>query len=355
MSLTDAELERYARHIVLPQVGGVGQRRLRDASVAVVGAGGIGSAVIPALAGAGVGQITIIDDDVVELGNLHRQPLFRERDAGYSKADLALQFVQRLNRFVKATPVQQRIDGENAREMIQGHSLVIDGSDNFATRLAVSDACVSIGMPLLSAAAVQFQGQVALFRSKPCYRCFVGDAFDAEDCDNCAELGVLGALTATVGSFAALLAINWIIGVGDDPAGKLHLFEGEKLAWREIRIPPDPRCRACGSAESAGDPRDKLPRNLFLARFRPILDTRIRNEVHAVVAAAHHVAGNVVGDDPVRALGMALGSGLIDHALGLGREAHQKPRTLRAPAKLGQNVAGRQELQLGRPAAFLEF
>ena len=256
MSLTDAELERYARHIVLPQVGGVGQRRLRDASVAVVGAGGIGSAVIPALAGAGVGQITIIDDDVVELGNLHRQPLFRERDAGYSKADLALQFVQRLNRFVKATPVQQRIDGENAREMIQGHSLVIDGSDNFATRLAVSDACVSIGMPLLSAAAVQFQGQVALFRSKPCYRCFIGDAFDAEDCDNCAELGVLGALTATVGSFAALLAINWIIGVGDDPAGKLHLFEGEKLAWREIRIPPDPRCRACGSAESAGDPRD---------------------------------------------------------------------------------------------------
>ena len=256
MSLTDAELERYARHIVLPQVGGVGQRRLRDASVAVVGAGGIGSAVIPALAGAGVGQITIIDDDVVELGNLHRQPLFRERDAGYSKADLALQFVQRLNRFVKATPVQQRIDGENAREMIQGHSLVIDGSDNFATRLAVSDACVSIGMPLLSAAAVQFQGQVALFRSKPCYRCCVGDAFDAEDCDNCAELGVLGALTATVGSFAALLAINWIIGVGDDPAGKLHLFEGEKLAWRDIRIPPDPRCRACGSAESAGDPRD---------------------------------------------------------------------------------------------------
>ena len=256
MSLTDAELERYARHIVLPQVGGVGQRRLRDASVAVVGAGGIGSAVIPALAGAGVGQITIIDDDVVELGNLHRQPLFRERDAGYSKADLALQFVQRLNRFVKATPVQQRIDGENAREMIQGHSLVIDGSDNFATRLAVSDACVSIGMPLLSAAAVQFQGQVALFRSKPCYRCFVGDAFDIEDCDNCAELGVLGALTATVGSFAALLAINWIIGVGDDPAGKLHLFEGEKLAWREIRIPPDPRCRACGSVESAGDPRD---------------------------------------------------------------------------------------------------
>ena len=248
MSLTDQELERYARHIVLPQVGGVGQRRLRDASVAVIGAGGIGSAVIPALAGAGVGQITIIDDDVVELGTLQRQPLFRERDAGYSKADLALQFVQRLNHFVKATPIQQRLDRENARSMIEGHSLVIDGSDNFATRLAVSDACVAIGMPLLSAAAVQFQGQVALFRSKPCYRCFVGDAFDADDCDNCAELGVMGALTGTVGNFAALLAINFIVGIGDDPAGKLHLFDGEKLSWREIRIPAERACRVCGLA-----------------------------------------------------------------------------------------------------------
>jgi len=246
--LSDEELERYARHVVLPQVGGVGQRKLKAASVAVIGAGGIGSAVIPALAGAGVGQLTIVDDDVVELGNLHRQPLFRERDAGYSKADLALQFVQRLNHFVKATPVQAHIGAENAGELLSGHDLVIDGSDNFATRLAVSDACVALGIPLLSAAAVQFQGQVGLFRGQPCYRCFVGDAFDADDCDNCAELGVLGALTATVGSFAALLAINAIVGIGEDQAGKLHLFDGEKLEWRTIAIPADPGCRACGSA-----------------------------------------------------------------------------------------------------------
>ena len=246
MTLRDEELERYARHIVLPQVGGVGQRKLKAASIAVVGAGGIGSAVIPALAGAGIGRLTIIDSDVVELGNLHRQPLYRERDAGYSKADLALQFVQRLNRFVKATPVQARVGVDNAPELLAGHDLVIDGSDNFATRLAVSDACVHSGIPLLSAAAVQFQGQVGLFRSKPCYRCFVGDAFDSDDCDNCAELGVLGALTATVGSFAALLAINFIVGIGDEQAGKLHLFDGERLSWRAITIPADPRCRACG-------------------------------------------------------------------------------------------------------------
>ena len=246
--LTDSELERYARHIVLPQVGGVGQRRLKAARVAVVGAGGIGSAVIPALAGAGVGKLTIIDDDVVELANLHRQPLFRERDAGYSKADLALQFVHRLNRFVEAVPVQERIATDNAERLLGGHDMVVDGSDNFATRLAVSDACVALGVPLLSAAAVQFQGQVGLFRSKPCYRCFVGDAFDADDCDTCAELGVLGALAATVGSFGALIAVNAIAGVGDDPAGTIHLFDGEKLSWRTIRIPADPACRACGSA-----------------------------------------------------------------------------------------------------------
>jgi molybdopterin/thiamine biosynthesis adenylyltransferase len=247
VNLSDDELERYARHIVLPRVGGFGQRRLKETSVAVIGAGGIGSAVIPALAGAGIGSLTIVDDDVVELGNLHRQPLFRERDAGYSKADLALQFVQRLNHFVKAKPVQQRIGPDNAAALLDGHHLVIDGSDNFATRLAVSDACVALGIPLLSAAAVQFQGQVGLFRGRPCYRCFVGDAFDADDCDNCAELGVLGALTATVGSFAALLAINAIVGIGEDQAGKLHLFEGDKLAWRSITVPADAHCRACGA------------------------------------------------------------------------------------------------------------
>src|SRR5205085_331490 len=249
VSLSDQELERYARHIVLPQVGGVGQNKLNAASVVVIGAGGIGSAVIPALAGAGIGRLTIIDSDTVELANLHRQPLFRERDAGYSKADLALQFVHRLNRFVEARPVQERIDAGNARELLADHNLVIDGSDNFATRLAVSDACVNLDSPLVSAAAVQFQGQVGLFRSSPCYRCFVGDAFDADNCDNCAELGVLGALAATVGSFAALLAINAIVGIGEDQGGKLHLFDGERLSWRTIKIPADRTCRACGAAD----------------------------------------------------------------------------------------------------------
>lgn len=248
MSLSDQELERYARHIVLPQVGGVGQRKLKAARVAVVGAGGIGSAVIPALAGAGVGGLTIVDDDTVELANLHRQPLFFESDAGDAKAELAARFVRNLNSHVEVRPVRERIDRDNARKLLAGHDIVIDGSDNFATRLTVSDACVALEIPLLSAAAVQFQGQVGLFRGRPCYRCFVGDAFDADDCDNCAELGVLGALAATVGSVAALLAINSIVGIGGEQAGQLRLFDGEKLSWRMIRIPADPACSACGSA-----------------------------------------------------------------------------------------------------------
>ena len=247
MSLSDAELERYARQLVLPQVGGVGQRRLKAASVAIIGAGGIGSAVIPALAGAGIGRLTIVDDDAVELANLHRQPLFRESDTGQSKAELASVFVRKFNQFVVAQPVSERITAANAQRLLAGHDLIIDGSDNFATRLAVNDACVALAVPLLSAAAVQFQGQVGMFRSRPCYRCFVGDAFDTDDCDNCAELGVLGALTATIGSFASLLAINMIAEIGGDQAGKLHLLDGSSLSWREIRIPPDPACRACGN------------------------------------------------------------------------------------------------------------
>ena len=248
MTLSDDELERYARQIVLPQVGGVGQNKLKAASVAVIGAGGIGSAVIPALAGAGIGRLTIIDDDVVELANLHRQPLFDDSQVGQAKAPLAARFVERFNPFVEARPVRQRIDSGNARQLLAGHGLVLDGSDNFATRLAVSDACVALGLPLVSAAAVQFKGQVGLFRARPCYRCFVGDAFDAEDCDNCAELGVLGALPATVGGFAALLAINTILAIGDNPAGKVHLFDAQSLGWRAIAIPPDPACAACGLA-----------------------------------------------------------------------------------------------------------
>lgn len=249
--LSDDELERYARHIVLPQVGGVGQRKLKSARVLVVGAGGIGSAIVPALAGAGIGKVTIIDDDIVDRSNLQRQPIFRDDQIGQPKAVLAAEVVRALNRYVEVTAVTERLSADNAESLLAGHDLVIDGSDNFATRLVVCDSLTRLHIPLVSAAAVMFQGQVALFRGwepdKPCYRCFVGDAFDSDDCDTCAEQGVLGALTATVGSFAALMAIRHIVGIGEDVAGSLFLFDGEALDWRKIRLPKDPNCRTCSA------------------------------------------------------------------------------------------------------------
>jgi molybdopterin-synthase adenylyltransferase len=251
MSLSDAELERYARHIVLPRFGGAGQNKLKAASVAVIGAGGIGSGAIPALAAAGVGRLTIIDNDRVDRSNLQRQPIFRDDQVGGEKARLAAEFAKAINPHVEAIARERRIDSGNAQELLSGHDLVLDGSDNFATRLAVSDSCVALGIPLVSAAAVQFQGQVGLFRGRPCFRCFVGDAFDSDECDNCAELGVLGALTLTVGAFAALIAIRAIASMGDD-SGTLHLLDADKLAWRAIELPADPGCRTCGAHPQPG-------------------------------------------------------------------------------------------------------
>jgi adenylyltransferase/sulfurtransferase len=250
VALTDDELDRYARHIVLPQVGGIGQQRLKAASIAMIGAGGIGAGALPALSGAGIGRLTIIDGDTVDLSNLQRQPLYRTGDIGQPKAALAAAFVADRNPHVAITAIAQRVTPANAEALLAGHDLILDGTDNFATRLLVSDTATRLGIPLLSAAAQQFQGQVALFRGhetgRACYRCFVGDAFDADDCDTCAELGVLGALTATVGAFAALVAIRFIVGITPDAAAKLHLFDGASLTWRTLNLTADPACRACG-------------------------------------------------------------------------------------------------------------
>jgi len=251
MALSDEELDRYARHIVLPQIGGAGQLRLKEARVAIVGAGGIGAGAIPALTGAGVGHLTIIDDDRVELSNLHRQPLYAADQVGERKVDLAARFIGKRNPHIECRTIPDRIEGDNVDAILSGHDLILDGTDNFATRLVVSDAAVRLGIPLISAAAQQFQGQVALFRGRPCYRCFVGDAFDTDDCDTCAELGVLGALTGTIGNFAALMAIRVIVNIGEDAAARLFLFDGASLTWKSIKLPRDPNCRACGGDNEA--------------------------------------------------------------------------------------------------------
>ncbi|HZF95620.1 MAG TPA: HesA/MoeB/ThiF family protein [Allosphingosinicella sp.] len=250
MSLTDAQLDRYARHIVLKEIGGAGQARLLGASVAVIGAGGIGAPAIQYLAAAGVGHLKVIDDDQVSLDNLQRQVLFGTADVGRPKAEVAGEAVARLNPDIRFEGLQERIGPDNAAALLAGTDVIVDGSDNFATRLAVSDAATALRIPLVSAAIGQFQIQVATFRGwdagRPCYRCFVGDAFDAEDCDSCSELGVLGAAAGLAGSWAALEAIRQIAGFGGEAAGKLHLFDALKPAMRSLNIVKDPACRTCG-------------------------------------------------------------------------------------------------------------
>ena len=248
-ALSDDQLERYARHIVLKEIGGDGQRRLLAATVAIVGAGGIGAPAIQYLAAAGVGTLRVIDGDVVSLDNLQRQILFGTSDVGEAKTEVAAGAVARLNPDVRVETRTERLGPANAAALLGGADLVLDGSDNFATRLLVSDQATALRTPLVSAALGQFQAQIGTFRgweeNKPCYRCFVGDAFDAEDCDTCSELGVVGAMAGIAGSFAALEAIRALAGFGADPSGKLHIFDGLSSAMRTIRIVKDPGCRGC--------------------------------------------------------------------------------------------------------------
>ncbi|PCD01670.1 molybdopterin biosynthesis protein MoeB [Sphingomonas spermidinifaciens] len=247
--LNDAQLDRYARHIVLREIGGGGQARLLAAHVVVVGAGGIGSPAIQYLAAAGVGRLTIIDDDAVDRSNLQRQTLFTEADLGAPKAGRAAAAAIRLNPDVRPTPLSTRIDADNAAELIAGADVVLDGCDNFATRLAVADATHLARIPLVSAAVTQFDGQLGVYRGwepgKPCYACVVGDAPERPG-TSCAEVGVLGAMAGVMGSMAALEAIRAIVPFGEDMAGRLLIADALTMRFRTLLVPKDPGCRHCG-------------------------------------------------------------------------------------------------------------
>jgi molybdopterin-synthase adenylyltransferase len=251
LPLSDNQLDRYARHLVLKEIGGAGQAKLRAAHILVIGAGGIGSPVLHYLSAAGLGRITLVDDDRVSLSNLQRQVLFGTEDVGAYKVGIAAVQISRINPDVAVTAVRARIGPDNAAEMMQGVDIVIDGSDNFATRLVVADTAHALRIPLVSAAIGQFHGQLGTWRGwedgKPCYRCFVGDAYDAEDCDSCSDVGVLGAMVGLMGSFAAMEVIRQIVGFGEDQAGKLHIFDGLAPSMRSIKMPKDPGCKTCGT------------------------------------------------------------------------------------------------------------
>jgi molybdopterin/thiamine biosynthesis adenylyltransferase len=246
--MTDEELERYARHIVLKEIGGAGQARLRSADVAVIGAGGIGSPAILYLAAAGIGTIRVIDDDTVSLSNLQRQVIFDSVDVGEAKPEAAMAAIGRLNPGVKLVPINARLDPVNAELMLREADVVLDGSDSFSTRLAVADAAQRLRIPLVSAAVGSFEGQLATYRGwerdKPCYRCLVGAAEDAPE-RNCSETGVIGALTGVMGSLAALEVIREIVPFGEGMAGRLLVADLLSMRFRTIAVPKDPACTGC--------------------------------------------------------------------------------------------------------------
>ena len=256
MALPPERLDRFARHIVLPEVGGAGQAALASARVVLIGLGGIGSPALQYLAGAGVGSLGLIDDDTVDASNLQRQTIYRDDEMGHPKAQLGEVWVREFDPDIEVRWIEDRVTAENAAAIIAGADLVVDGCDNFATRLAVSDACVAARIPLLSAAVGRFQGQVGEVprerADQPCYRCYVGDAFDADDCDTCAEDGMLGAMAGWTGTFAALQAIRVLLapagGMGDPQWGKLHLLDGLKPAMRTLGVAKDPACKACAAS-----------------------------------------------------------------------------------------------------------
>jgi molybdopterin-synthase adenylyltransferase len=254
VSLDERRLERFARHIVLPEIGGAGQVALAEKHLVLVGLGGIGSPALQYLAAAGIGRLTLVDDDKVDPSNLQRQTLYNERDIGYGKATCAKRWVKLFDPVLEVEISDRRIDAGNVDALVEGADLVMDGTDNFATRLSVSDACVKAGVPLLSAAVGRFQGQVGAFAGhlpdQSCYRCFVGDAFDAEDCDTCAEDGMLGAMAGWVATFAAMQAVRILLdGVsafGRSDWGKVYLLDGLDPGTRGFSITKDPACNGCG-------------------------------------------------------------------------------------------------------------
>ena len=251
MDFSDEQVERYARHIVLPEIGGTGQARLLESRVLVIGAGGLGSPAILYLAAAGVGTIGVVDDDTVALSNLQRQILHTQERLGARKVDSARDAVGAINPDVALVPHPARFTAANAAALLADYDLVLDGSDNFDTRFLVNDAACLAGKTLVSAAILRFEGQLATFKAHlggahPCYRCIFPAPPPAGMVPSCAEGGVLGALAGVMGSLQAVEAVKELLGVGDSLSGHLVIYDGLAGRFRKVRVRPDPACRLCG-------------------------------------------------------------------------------------------------------------
>lgn len=244
VSFTDNERERYARHIMLKEIGGPGQQRLKGATAAIVGVGGLGSPAALYLAAAGIGRLRLIDDDTVSLSNLQRQIAFGSDDVDVPKVVSAAEAIAALNSNVDLDPRRERVRGDNAIELLSGADIVLDGTDDFETRFAVNDACRALGITLVSGAVGRWHGQVAIFkRGGPCYRCLVPET--PPDAETCAQAGIVGALTGVIGSIMALEAIKEITGAGETLAGRLMLYDGLSATARTATLLRDPHCPVC--------------------------------------------------------------------------------------------------------------
>jgi sulfur-carrier protein adenylyltransferase/sulfurtransferase len=249
--LSPAETLRYARHLVLEDVGEAGQRKLKAARVLIVGAGGLGSPASLYLAAAGVGTLGLVDFDDVDASNLQRQVLYGERDLGRPKLDAALERLRDLNPHIRLVPHAERLTSANALDIIDGYDIVIDGTDNFPTRYLVNDACVLLGKRNVYGSILKFDGQLSVFAGgddAPCYRCLFREPPPPGLVPSCAEGGVLGVLPGVIGSLQALEAIKLITGAGEPMIGRLLLFDALKLSWRELKLRRNPECPVCGDA-----------------------------------------------------------------------------------------------------------
>lgn len=254
MDFTEEQIRRYARHIILPEVGGLGQAKLLAAKVLVVGAGGLGSPLLLYLAAAGVGKIGVVDDDVVDLSNLQRQIVHDTNMLGVKKVESAKLRLQTLNPDVELQCYPYRLNSENIVEIIREYDVVADGSDNFPTRFLINDACWFADKTLVSAAILRFDGQLSTFKKPgPCYRCLYHDIPPDNDLPTCSSAGVFGAIAGAMGGMQALEVLKEILGIGEGMAGSLLIYDALDCNFRKVKLYKDPHCPLCGVSPSIKD------------------------------------------------------------------------------------------------------
>jgi molybdopterin-synthase adenylyltransferase len=252
LALTDDQLLRYSRHLLLNEVGVEGQEKVLQSHVLVIGAGGLGSPVVLYLATAGVGRITLVDDDVVDVTNLQRQIAHNMADVGEFKANSAMKKIANINPDVQVIPILKRVDATQLDELVQDANVVIDCCDNFATRHAINATCVKHRKPLVSGAAIRFDGQITVYDSRselsPCYACIFPPDANLEE-TRCATMGVFAPLVGIIGSMQAAEALKIIIGTGTTLTGRLQMLDGRDMSWNEVKFRRDPSCSVCGGVE----------------------------------------------------------------------------------------------------------